>query len=217
MKPTKEDSEKGTKVRAAIFDATEKIMQEEGYAAVSSRKVARKAGLKSQLLHYYFKTMDELFVAVWQRYDDRFLEHQARILASHRPLTALWQLSIDSKDVTLRHEFIALANHRKAIGALIARSARRNRNMQVAAITHHFEQHGIDQEEFSPLVLVLLFAFVSRSMITEENFGVTDDHAAIIGYIERTIAEIEGGSRKKTPRKTPTTRTALKPRRAARK
>ena len=29
-------------------------MKEAGYAAVSSRKVERQAGLKSQLVHYYF-------------------------------------------------------------------------------------------------------------------------------------------------------------------
>src|ERR1700742_2596824 len=110
-----EDSDKTARMRAAILDAAEEIMQESGYAAVSSRKVEQRAGLKSQLVHYYFKTMDDLFAAVWQRFDDRFLEHQARVLASERPLRALWERSIDPATTTLRHEFIALANHRELI------------------------------------------------------------------------------------------------------
>jgi AcrR family transcriptional regulator len=45
-----------SKSRAALLDATERIMLEEGYAAVSSRRVAERADLKPQLVHYYFRT-----------------------------------------------------------------------------------------------------------------------------------------------------------------
>jgi TetR/AcrR family transcriptional regulator len=191
MRPTGEDSEKSTKVRAAILDATEGIMKEAGYAAVSSRKVERRAGLKSQLVHYYFRTMDDLFAAVWQRYDDRFLENQARVLAADRPLRALWERSIDPETTTLRHEFIALANHRKTIRELVARSTKRIFNMQVAAISELFERHEIRPKDFSPVVLVQLFSFVSRSLITQRNLGLWEDHAEIVKFIDRTIANIE--------------------------
>ena len=191
MRPAGEDSEKSAKVRAAILDATEEIMVEAGYAAVSSRKVERRAGLRSQLVHYYFRTMDDLFAAVWQRYDDRFLENQARVLASDRPLTALWERSIDPETTTLRHEFIALANHRKTIRDLVARSTKRIFNMQVAAISELFERHGIKPKDFSPVVLVQLFSFVSRSLITQRNLGLSEDQAEIVKFIDQTIANIE--------------------------
>lgn len=191
MRPVGEDSEKSAKVRAAILDATEEIMKEAGYAAVSSRKVERRAGLNSQLVHYYFRTMDDLFAAVWQRYDDRFLENQARVLASDRPLRALWERSIDPETTTLRHEFIALANHRKTIKELVARSTKRILNMQVAAISELFERHEIRPKDFSPVVLVQLFSFVSRSLITQRNLGLSEDHAEIVKFIDQTIANLE--------------------------
>ncbi len=198
MRPEREDSEKSAKVRAAILDATEEIMKEAGYAAVSSRKVERQAGLKSQLVHYYFGTMDDLFAAVWQRYDDRFLENQARVLASDRPLRALWERSIDPETTTLRHEFIALANHRKTIRELVARSTKRILNMQVAAISELFERHEIKPPYISPVVLVQLFSFVSRSLITQRNLGLSeDDHAEIIQFIDQTIANIEASIHQK--------------------
>jgi len=191
MRAAGEDSEKSAKVRAAILDATEEIMKESGYAAVSSRKVERRAGLKSQLVHYYFRTMDDLFAAVWRRYDDRFLENQARVLTSDRPLRALWERSIDPDTTTLRHEFIALANHRVTIRELVARSTKRILNMQVAAISELFERHEIRPKDFSPVVLVQLFSFVSRSLITQRNLGLSEDHAEIVKFIDRTIANIE--------------------------
>lgn len=197
MTSAREDSDKSTKVRTAILDATEEIMKEAGYAAVSSRKVESRAGLKSQLVHYHFGTMDDLFAAVWQRYDDRFLENQARVLASERPLRALWERSIDPETTTLRHEFIALANHRKTIRDLVARSTKRVFNMQVAAISELFERHGIRPKDFPPMVIVQLLNFVARSLITQRNLGLTEDHAAIIKFVDQTIADIEGMIRKK--------------------
>jgi TetR/AcrR family transcriptional regulator len=220
MRPAGEDPEKISKVKSAILDATEEIMKEAGYAAVSSRRVERRAGLKSQLIHYYFGTMDDLFAAVWQRYDDRFLENQARVLSSDRPLRALWERSIDPETTTLRHEFIALANHRETIRALVARSTRRIFNMQVAAINELFERHRIKRKDFSPVVLVQLFSFVSRSLITQRKLGVWEDHAEIVKFIDQTIADIEASIHqiKKPPAKnSPGTDTRPPPRRRAAK
>jgi AcrR family transcriptional regulator len=215
MRQSGEDSEKALKVRTAILDATEAIMKESGYAAVSSRKVERQAGLKSQLIHYYFRTMDDLFAAVWQRYDDRFLQNQARVLTSERPLRALWERSIDPETTTLRHEFIALANHREAIRELVAVSTRRVLAIQVAAISELFERHQIKSKEFSPVVLVQLFSFISRSLITQRNLGVWEDHAEIVEFIERTISDIESSIHAGRQRKKP--RVILKTRATARR
>ena len=50
--------------REALIEATAQIMLDEGYAAATSRRVAAQAGVKSALVHYYFPSMDDLFVAV---------------------------------------------------------------------------------------------------------------------------------------------------------
>ena len=53
--------------RGLILDAAQKLMLEEGYAAVSSRRVAREAGLKAPLVHYHFPTTDDLLLALFRR------------------------------------------------------------------------------------------------------------------------------------------------------
>src|SRR6478672_1134389 len=78
------------KNRTVLLDAAEELMREEGYAAVTSRRVAEKAGLKPQLVHYYFRTMDELFLELFRRRADEGLEAQAQVLQSRQPLWALW-------------------------------------------------------------------------------------------------------------------------------
>lgn len=73
------------KNRAILLDAAEQLMLEEGYAAVTSRRVASKAGLKPQLVHYYFRTMDDLFLDVFRRRGEEGLQRQAEALASAQP------------------------------------------------------------------------------------------------------------------------------------
>src|SRR5688572_17461287 len=71
-----------SKNRGVLLDAAERVMIAEGYAAVTSRRVAAEAGLKPQLVHYYFATMDDLFLAVFRRRAEVGLERQAAALAS---------------------------------------------------------------------------------------------------------------------------------------
>ena len=84
-----------SKTRLALLDAAQRLMLEQGYAAVTSRQVAARAGLKPQLVHYYFRTMDDLFLALFRRGAEQNLERQARALASPQPLRALWSFSTE--------------------------------------------------------------------------------------------------------------------------
>src|SRR4029453_12886634 len=137
-----------SKTRALLLDAAERLMLEEGYAAVSSRRVASKAGLKPQLVHYYFRTMDDPFSAVYRRRAEQSLELYVRALASDRPLCALWQLSTDPRGTAFTMEFAALANHRKAIRTEIAQHAERFRKMQLDAIASVLDRYGISTETY---------------------------------------------------------------------
>ena len=71
-----------SKSRAQLLDAAEQLLVEEGYAAVTSRRVAAKAGLKPQLVHYYFRTMDDLFVEVFRRGAEANLARIERTVAA---------------------------------------------------------------------------------------------------------------------------------------
>ena len=76
-----------------LLDAAEQLLIEEGYAAVTSRRVADRAGLKPQLVHYYFRTMDELFLELFRRRAELMQHYQVRALESEQPLWALWELN----------------------------------------------------------------------------------------------------------------------------
>src|SRR5690606_18495282 len=72
--------------RERLLDATEKIMLREGYAGVTSRSVAAEVGINPPLVHYYFATLDDLFVAVLRRRAETNIERMRAALESDEPL-----------------------------------------------------------------------------------------------------------------------------------
>ncbi len=168
-------------------------MLEEGYAAVTSRRVASEAGLKPQLVHYYFRTMDDLFLALFRQRAAQGLERQERALASEQPLWALWELSRDPRGTTLTMEFTALANHRKAIRAEIASYAERYRLEQLAGLRELFERYGVDTDQLPAVVGTVLMTSISRFLVIEEEaLGMASGHAETVAFVERFLCELEG-------------------------
>ena len=182
-----------SKTRAILVDAAEQLMLEEGYAAVTSRRVAARAQLKPQLVHYYFRTMDDLFLAIHRRRVEEGLERQSRALASDQPLWALWDYSRDPRGTALTMEFIALANHRKAIRAEIAASAERFRAEQLNGFRRLFEQHDVDAAALPPIVCAVLLSSISRFLGIEHGaLGMSSGHAETVGFVEGFIRRLEG-------------------------
>ncbi|MBW8755687.1 MAG: helix-turn-helix transcriptional regulator, partial [Sphingomonadales bacterium] len=99
----------------ALLDATESVLRNEGYGAATSRRIAAEAGVKQQLVYYYFRTMDELLLATFKRRTERALARLAEDVAADRPVQALWKNLSAMVDGKLVFEFVALANHHEGI------------------------------------------------------------------------------------------------------
>ncbi|OIN78233.1 TetR/AcrR family transcriptional regulator [Mycobacterium malmoense] len=177
--------------RDLLIDATAQIMVEEGYAAATSRRVAAKAGVKPALVHYYFPTMDELYLDVFRRGAAAYLERQRQALTSDRPLHAFWDTLIEPKDTRLLLEFMGLANHRKEIRAEISAWQERWREMQIAALSFIAREHGLDTSEFPPAGLALVIAAIGRTLILEEALGTTGGHAEAVALVNRLLDRFE--------------------------
>ncbi len=180
------------KNRAVLLDAAEQLMLEEGYAAVTSRRLASKAELKPQLVHYYFRTMDDLFLAVLHRRAEKSLQVQARALQSPQPLWALWRIGTDPGFTRITMEFMALANHRKAMRAELAYYAERLRSEQRLAVTAALEGYGVATKDVPPIVWTVLMTSVSRVLVIEQALGVSTGHAETVELVERYLRALEG-------------------------
>ena len=179
------------KNRAVLLDAAERVMLEEGYAAVSSRRVAAEAGLKPQLVHYYFRTMDDLFLEVFRRRADENLAHFERTVATDNSLRTLWRLNADPRGAAFMTEFVALANHRKSIRTEIARYAERSRAVQLVALTAALQANGIAPDQVPPIAALLLMTGLAQVLSLERVLGVTAGHDATVSFVQSVLDRLE--------------------------
>jgi TetR/AcrR family transcriptional regulator len=182
-----------SKNRTRLVEAAAALLREEGYVALSARKVAGKAGLKPQLVYYYFHTMDDLVLAVVRRVNEQRLERFNRALLSRQPLKALWELNSNAAGAALSSELISLAVHRDAIRAEIVRHAELFRARQIDAVSRLLADHGIDQKLYPAAGIVMIVAALGRGVVAESALGISLGHAEALRIVERTIAQFKSG------------------------
>ncbi len=180
-----------SKTRARLVEAAEELLLEEGYAAVTSRRVGARAGLKAQLVHYYFRTMDDLFTEVFRRRAEENLARFERAMAADPSLRTLWRLNADPRGAAFSIEFVALANHRKVIRVEIARYAERFRAAQLEALTAALAADGITTDQLPPIVALLMMTGLSQVLALEDALGVTAGHDATVSFVQSVIDRLE--------------------------
>lgn len=173
--------------RTAILDATQQLMLDEGYAAVSTRQVAKRIGVTSALIHYYFATTDDLLVAVYRRVADRTIEEFKQTFCSDQPLQALWAFNTDTDCTALAMEFMAMANHREAIRVEIASSIEAFRTLQLKALSPLFPGNK-ELAAGDPLTVIMLATALSRLLVVEKGLNFTMGHDETRDLIARWFA-----------------------------
>jgi len=179
-----------SRTRAILVDAAEQLLLDEGYAAVTSRRVGSAAGLKPQLVHYYFRTMDDLFVEVFRRRAEENLGRFERMVAGGCSIADLWRFNADLRGARFNIEFAALANHRKAIRTEIARYAERFRAAVLEALGAALAAAGVDPERVPPVVALLVMTGLSQVMAIEGELGVSAGHAETTAFVEDLVARL---------------------------
>jgi AcrR family transcriptional regulator len=179
--------------RLRLVEAAAALLRAEGNAALSARAVAAKAGLKPQLVYYYFHTMDDLVMAVVQQVNQSRLERFERALAARQPLQALWEMNSDPSGANLSSALISLAVHREAVRAEIARHAEQFRRLQIEAVASLLQEHGVDQQLYPAAGVVMIMASLARSIVAESALGVSVGHAEALKIVERAIAQFRAG------------------------
>ena len=178
--------------REAFLDAAQALLLEEGYGAVTARRVAVEAGLKPQLVHYYFASMDQLFVQLVRRGAAYGRSQLQRALDQPQPLRALWAVSTDPFVTTLSTEYMAVARHRRAIADEVADAARQFRIAQHDAFVHALQRHHVDTGSMSTGALLLCLEGLARVIVMEGQLGTDTFHDDAVALIEAELLRLEG-------------------------
>lgn len=182
--PTRRMGVEGSETRAQLIEAAGKLLRKEGCAAVTARRLAEKLGLKRQIVHYYFNTIEDLLIAVIRRDSEEVRERLIQALESDEPLRVICELG-NNVPVTI-FEFAALALRRKAIRAEIRRYMVELRRIEAAAIARYLERRGIEPT-LAPVVTAILMGSIAHTLAMERALGVSEGHAEMKAVIDRCL------------------------------
>ena len=183
--------------RKLILDTTEKLMVEEGYAAVSSRRIAQEIGLNAATVHYYYPATNDIFIALHRRMTEHQLEEFRRVLESKEPLEAFWKFQSGWAQTALGVEFLALTNHRKAIREMLARPTEAARKAQAQSLDRAAGGLGTDPAILPPIALTTILVAIGRMLANEECVGITCGHREVRDFMDWAIRKLSGRRRRK--------------------
>jgi hypothetical protein len=95
-------------------------------------------------------------------------------------------------------EFLALANHRKAIRAEIAEVTMRSRKVQLKALNARWDEYAID-DELSPQLVLFFMTMIPKMIEIEEEVGLTSGHAHALKLVNRYLDKLEPRRARRTP------------------
>lgn len=102
--------------RAAIVAAARGRLLADGYANLSTRRVADAAGVPLSQIHYHFGSKRQLILAVLDAENERLLERQREMFDAPKPLWVRWELACDFLDVDIESGYVRILQEMIAAG-----------------------------------------------------------------------------------------------------
>jgi AcrR family transcriptional regulator len=102
--------------RTLIIEAARRRLLAEGYAGMSTRKVAEEAGVPLSQLHYYFGSKGGLILALFEEENQRRLERQKRMYAEDVPLWQRYERACDFLEDDLDSGYVRVLQEMVAAG-----------------------------------------------------------------------------------------------------
>ena len=195
-----------SQTRDRLLDSVERLMVKDGYAAVTYRAVAAKAGVTSGLVQYYFPALDDIFVAAIRRRSEQNLARLEAALRARpeQPLRVLWEYSQEESTAALTTEFLALSNHRKSIKGVIAEFTDEVRRLQLTAVHEwHTTSAGPKLDALPMDVLLFVITGIPKLLRLEEAVGVSSTHEDVLHAFEQYLDRVEPtpGAASRTPKR----------------
>jgi len=181
----------------AFLDAAERLLIEVGHGGITTRRLAAEAGANQGLVHYYFGSIDELFVQVLERFTERLVARQREMYASDVPFLEKWRTAwrfqeedLDAGYSKIWMELQALSWNRPDLRPRVARVNADWRAVLHEAYTQAAREYGLG-EEFPVEALVALTLTFGQGFALERLEGIDEGHGALLDWIERWIRSLE--------------------------
>jgi len=187
----------------AFLDAAERLLIGVGYAGISTRRLAEEAGANHGLVHYYFGSMENLFVRVLERFTERLIARQRKMYARadmsgvQKWRTAMGYLESDlaAGYPKIWLELQALGWNRPDIAERVALVNREWRDVLTDALDRMMSEYGVDRGRFPLAALVSLVMTFNEGIMVERLSGISAGHRDLMEMVERWLEPLEEAKR----------------------
>lgn len=185
----------------ALLDAAERLLVTHGHAAVTTRSVAKEAGVNHGLVHYYFGSMEHLLLRVLERFTRALVERQLAMYAADAPFRDKWRTAMGflEEDLAAGYpkvwlELQALGWNNPAFGARVAEVNAEWRAVLVDAFTDAVREYGLDERRFPVEAMVSLVMTFNEGVMLERMSGIDAGHRELMAMIDRWLTALEDGT-----------------------
>jgi AcrR family transcriptional regulator len=102
--------------RTVILDAAKEALIEVGYAGLSTRSIAQRAGVPLSQIHYHFGSKQNLVLEVLAEDNRRLLERQTDLYETEMPLWKQWEQACDYLEDDVASGYVRLLHEAMAAG-----------------------------------------------------------------------------------------------------
>ena len=99
-----------------ILTAARAALLESGFAALSTRSVAEKAGVPLSQIHYHFRSKEQLILAMLREENDALVKRQGEMYRLDLPLSERWNLACDYLEDDLNSGYVRVLQEMMAAG-----------------------------------------------------------------------------------------------------
>jgi TetR/AcrR family transcriptional regulator len=172
----------------ALLDAAERLLVEVGYAGITTRRLAEEGGVNHGLVHYYFGSIENLFVRVLERHTAALTARQRAMYAADIPFVEKWRQAMRylvAEDVAYEKiwfELQALAWNRPELRERVAHIDAEWRAVLTEAFAEPHERYRLEMPLDALVSLVITF---NEGVVLERLSGIETGHAALLEWIEQ--------------------------------
>jgi AcrR family transcriptional regulator len=182
----------------AFLDAAERLLVRTGYAGISVRRLAEEAGANHGLVHYYFGSMEELFLRVLERFTGRLIERQRMMYSTDAPFIEKWRTAMGYLDEDIEagypkvwFELQAMAWNHPDMRVRLAQVNSEWRAVLTEAFNAAAKEYGLDRRRFPVAAMVSLVMTFNEGLMLERISGISAGHKELLGGIDRWLQELE--------------------------
>ena len=193
---------------AAFLDAAERLLIEVGYAGITTRRLAEEAGANAGLVHYYFGSMEEVFVRALERFTGRLIARQREMYAADVPFIDKWRTAMQYLDQDLAagypkvwHELQALGWNRPEIRERVASVNGEWRVVLREAFGRALDEYGLDPDRYPLEAIVSLVMTFNVGIELERLSGIHDGHRELLAWVDSWLEKLEDAKEDKDVRR----------------